>query len=161
MICNVGPASRLLILLTTVKLMKSDSEASDPKHLQHFLFLFRLKCSKHFDNFTLRIPTNFMSGVFEIIKPIKLTCSFCLSAFFVDAACSVHYLFKVLSFSNIICRIETHPILFKAWKQNKQHHLEWLDNIHKYIPQKQKRQHFTLSFHVLHPSADPLLSIHH
>lgn len=110
-----------------------------------FFSLFRLKCSKHFDNFTLRIPSNFLSGVFEIIKPIKLTCSFCLSTFFGCSMLSLHYLFSfpgfffsILSLINTICRIETHTILFKTWKQNKQHHLELLDNINKYIPQKQK-----------------------
>lgn len=126
--------------------MKNDSKASDPKHLQHFFFLFRLKCSKYFDNFTMRIPSIFMSGVLEIIKPIKLTCSFRLSAFFGCGVLSLHYLFKVsrcffflfLSFINIICRIETHSILFKTWKQNKKHHLELLHNINKNIPQKQK-----------------------
>lgn len=110
-----------------------------------YSIFFSFSSETHFDNFTLRIPSNFMSGVFEIIKPIKLTCSFRLSAF-LDAPCSVSiiyskfsgFFFSILSFINIICWIETHPILFKTWNQNKQHHLELLITLTNTFPKSKK-----------------------
>lgn len=114
--------------------MKNDSEASDPKHLQHFFFLFCLKCSKPFDNFThslkfyVRCVWNNKANKTDLLLSFK-------RIFWMRRAQSLLFIqsfpgfFSILSIINIICRIKTHSILVKTWKQNKKHHLELLDNI--------------------------------
>lgn len=77
-ICNVASASRLLILLTTVKLQKMTTKRVTPDaygisivNAQNTLIILHLE-----------IPEIFMSGVFEIMKPTKATVSSLFSLVF-------------------------------------------------------------------------------
>lgn len=113
-ICNVASASQPLILLTTVKLMKMTTKRVTPQCVQHFY----LKCSKHFDNFALRIPEILMSGVFEIMKPTKATVSSLLSS----VLKCMHALSPLFILHNFILSFNVHSSSYSMYNQTQLSH---------------------------------------